>query len=319
MRLLLAGVLSLCLTPCAFADVESELSRMFAKVPEADANGDGTLSEREAMDYVVRAAWKRRVNRGSGLRDKSLADVHERRQHEGMPYRLMRPLSTEPGRRYPLVVSLHGAGGVGDDNASNLRQWNGVMAAPEWRKKYPCFVLVPQSLPGAMWGPKPNRPELADLYVKNMLPLVRGLIQQLQQELPIDGSRIYVLGSSMGGSGTWNIITAAPELFAAAIPVCGGRFPEEQAGKLVDIPIWCFHGDADRTVPVSRSRDAFAKLKQIGGNIKYTELRDVGHAAWVPAFVYQGDDETKGYLTRYSGERCDRTPKVWDWLFRQTK
>ncbi|MCP5120158.1 MAG: hypothetical protein GY953_55890, partial [bacterium] len=315
MRLLRAVALSLCLGPLGFADIESELSHMLAEVPAADADRDGVLSEHEAMDYVVRTVWKRKINRGSSLRDKTLADAYEKHEHRGMPYRLMKPLDVKPGQRYPLIVSLHGAGGVGNDNVSNLRQWNGVMAAPEWRNKYPCFVLVPQSLPGAMWGPKPSRPELANLYLKDMLPLIFEVILQLQEEFPIDANRVYALGSSMGGSGTWNIIAAAPEKFAAAIPVCGGRFPEAQADRLVNIPIWAFHGDADRTVPVDRTRDAFAKLKQLGGNIKYTELRGVGHAAWVPAFVYQGDDETKGYRTRFGGERCDRTPNVWDWLF----
>jgi predicted peptidase len=319
MRLLAAILLSISLAPGASADVDSELRRMLARFPEADTNGDGVLSEQEAMDYTARTFRKGLVNRGSALRDKALTDPYESRQHQNMPFRLLRPLKVEAGRRYPLIVSLHGSGGVGDDNVSNLRQWNGVMAASEWRKRYPCFVLVPQALPGGMWGPKPSRPELADVYVKNMLPLVFEVVKQLQEEFPIDSGRIYALGSSGGGTGTWNILATRPEMFAAAIPVCGGRFPERLAERLVDIPIWCFHGDADERVPVGRSRDAFDRLKELGGNMKYTELRDVGHAAWVPAFVYEGDNEAKGYRTRCSGERCDRTANVWDWLFRQTK
>ena len=109
-------------------------------------------------------------------------------------------------------------------------------------------------------------------------------------------------------------------MFAAAIPVCG-RFParDEDIAKLIRIPIWCFHGDADPLVDVDFSRRAFAKLTESRGLIKYTELRGVRHNAWIQAFKYQGDDASKGYITRQSSDQCDLTANVWEWLFRQRK
>jgi predicted peptidase len=171
-----------------------------------------------------------------------------------MPYRFLKPLRLEPGRRYPLIISLHGSGGIGDDNVSNLRFWNGVMARRKWREKYPSFVIVPQRRPGGIWGPKPDDERVADFYVRNDLLPVFDLIAEIKQELPIDDSRIYVIGSSGGGVGTWNALLARPQLFAAAIPVCG-RFPaqDEEIAKLVRIPIWCFHGDADPLIDVDFS------------------------------------------------------------------
>ena len=77
-----------------------------------------------------------------------MPDVYEARTYKSLPYRLLPPLRIEPSRRYPLIISLHGSGGIGDDNLSNLRSWNGIMARSEWRKKYPCFGLVPQRRPG---------------------------------------------------------------------------------------------------------------------------------------------------------------------------
>ncbi len=300
------------------ADVKSELKRMLATYPAADTNGDGVLSEAEAADYVVRTRLKGRVNRGPGIRDKALLEAYEAHQYKTMPYRVMRPLRLENGARYPLIVSLHGSGGVGDDNVSNLRHWNGVMARTAWREKYPTFVLVPQRKPGGIWGPKPGVAGTADLYVRDDLPLVFEIVKQLKREFPIDDRRIYALGSSGGGAGTWNIIAARPEVFAAAIPVCG-RFQPAYAPGLARLPIWCFHGDADPLISVEFSRDAFAALREVGGNMKYTELRDVGHAAWKHAFVYAGDDQARGFLTRYSGSKCDRTDDVWEWLFRQSR
>jgi predicted peptidase len=320
MRLSPFGLVVFAFLPTAHADVADELARMLAKYPEADANRDGTLTEEEAGDYILRTFQRKRPNRGPGIRDRSLVDVYEARTYGSMPYRLLKPLRIESGHRYPLIISLHGSGGIGDDNVSNLRFWNGVMARAAWREKYPCVVLVPQRRPGGIWGPKPDDDRVKDFYVRNDLLPVFELIAEIQEEFPIDDSRIYAIGSSGGGRGTWNILLARPETFAAAIPVCG-RFtvqPDDVA-KLTRIPIWCFHGDADPLVDVKFSRDAFAKLSAGGAVMKYTELRGVKHNAWVQGFTYQGDDAQKGYVTRYSSDRCDRTHDVWQWLFRQHK
>ncbi len=320
MRLFPFGFVILALLPTAHADVADELARMLAKHPEADADRDGTLTEGEAGDYILRTLQRKRPNRGPGIRDRSLIDAYEARTYKSMPYRLLKPPGIEPGRRYPLTISLHGSGGIGNDNLSNLRFWNGVMARRQWREKYPCFVLVPQRRPGGIWGPKPDDDRVKDFYVRNDLPPVFELIAEIKREFPIEDTRIYALGSSGGGRGTWNILLARPEMFAAAIPVCGRLTPQpEDITALSRIPIWCFHGDADQLIDVKFSRDIFAKLSDSAAVMKYTELRGVKHNAWVQAFTYQGDDSQKGYVTRYSGERCDRTQDVWQWLFRQRK
>lgn len=302
------------------ADVAAQLARMLAAHPTADANGDGTLTEDEAGRYILRKVQRKRPNRGPGMRASALIDLYEPGSHPAIGYRLMKPIRTEPGRRYPLVISLHGSGGIGDDNLSSLRFWNGVMAQRQWREEYPCYVLVPQRRPGGYWGPKPNDQRVADLYIRNELLPVFELIDELKQKHPIDNSRIYALGSSGGGVGTWNILLARPELFAAAIPVCG-RFRAEgdDLAKLSRIPIWCFHGDADPLVEVENSRQAFQELTAAGAVIKYTELRGVKHNSWIQAFTYNGDDDSKGYVTRYSNDRCDRSEDVWKWLFAQRK
>lgn len=318
MKLLTAGLLLLSLAAPSPADVQAELKRMLAAHPEADTNSDGTLSEEEAAGYILATRQRGRLNRGPGVRDQALIDVYEARNHKTMPYRLMRPVDLKPGKRYPLIVSLHGSGGVGDDNVSNLRFWNGVMAKPEWRRNHAAFVLTPQRRPGGIWGPKPDVPGTEDLYVRDDLKLVFEIIGNLQKEFPIDEKRIYALGSSGGGTGTWNIISARPEMFAAAIPVCGRLRPGSEA-KLASLPIWCFHGDADPRIPVETTRDAYARISKAGGNIKYTELREVGHNSWLQAFVYTGDDEAKGFRTRVSGPKIDPTADIWKWLFRQSK
>ena len=296
------------------AEVEAELAAMLAARPEADSNGDGVLTEEEAAEYIVRVRRKGRVNTGPGIRNRALIDAYEKGEHGRLLYRLMRPLEVEPGKRYPMVVSLHGSGGTGDDNLSNLRVWNGYMARESWRAKYPSYVLVPQHRGGEIWGPKPDVAEAATLYVRDSFPDLFDLIDEMLVELPIDPDRIYVLGSSGGGVGTWNMLAEKPEMFAAAIPVCAAR-QVRQAERLTGIPIWIFHGDADPLAPVESSRASFRTLNEAGGIVKYTELEGVGHNAWIQAFQYRGDDKVKGYVTRYGGKANDRTADVWDWLF----
>ena len=135
---------------------------------------------------------------------------------------------------------------------------------------------------------------------------------------PIDPDRVYVLGHSMGGFGTWNAICQQPDRFAAAIPSAGGCDPRNDIRRIVDVPVWAFHGNADETVPVDLTRDAFRQLCELKANAKYTELGGVGHGQQ-HTFVYVGDDPARGFETQYASDRCDRTGDVWDWLFKQKR
>jgi predicted peptidase len=198
---------------------------------------------------------------------------------ETMPYRLFVPPSYNDERRYPLVLWLHGAGGAGKNNIAQIsadqisgtRTWT----RPQNQTKYPAFVLVPQN-PG-------NWVNSLDELSPEML-LVLGIIDSVQAEFKIDAGRIYVAGQSDGGYGTWNLITQRPDIFAAAIPLCGGGDPRS-AGRLSKMPLWVFHGRRDDVIPVSESRKMIAAIQKAGGRPRYTEYSRVGHDVWKPAFA----------------------------------
>jgi predicted peptidase len=198
------------------------------------------------------------------------------RTYKTMPYRLFIPAGYDAARKYPLVIWLHGAGSVGNDNfkqisGASLRGTH-TWTAPEVQAKYASFVLAPQSRLGG-WS--------ADFQ------LVLELLDSLEKEFSIDSSRIYLAGQSMGGFGTWYFITTRPDLFAAAIPLCGGGDPS-RANAIKSIPIWAFHGEADPTVPVNESRKMIAAIQQSGGTPRYTEYKGVGHEVWFKAFQEKG-------------------------------
>jgi len=203
-------------------------------------------------------------------------DGFEAHTFKNMPYRLFTPGGYDRTHQYPLIIWLHGSGSIGTDNfkqisGASLRgthTWTAALV----QAAHPAFVLAPQLRKGSWFSE---------------MSLVLELLDSLEGELSIDTSRIYVTGQSLGGFGTWDYIAAKPGLFAAAIPLCGGG-QISSASAIAKIPIWAFHGAADRSVPVTETRTMIAAVKQAGGNPRYTEYPGVGHEVWLRAFQETG-------------------------------
>lgn len=215
----------------------------------------------------------------------------EARTHKSdwdMPYRLFRPEAAGP---LPLVLFLHGSGGLGTDNLKQMGLGNvfgtRLWALPDNQKRFPCYVVVPQTDRGwVRYGP----PQPGDSVARNVPGLGDGarlaleIVSALQHEFPIDARRIYVTGQSMGGGGTWHMIAQRPNFFAAAVPCCGSATLDDVAPS-AGTPLWNFHGNADPTVPVAVSRDRIAALRKAGGRPFHTEYSGVGHNAWEWAYT----------------------------------
>ena len=256
---------------------------------------------------VQKAASGQDVTRAPGVTDATIGIYQERQvtvpdesAKATFRYRVLAPADVRPGRRYPVVLFLHGAGERGADNLRQLKYLPAWMAEPAMRDKYPCYLIAPQCREGRQWvdvnwsdresSPQPQRPG-ADLAAA-----IAALDAVLEQDA-CDPERIYLTGLSMGGYGTWDLAARMPDRFAAAVPVCGGG-DEKTAPRLVGLPLWAFHGDADKAVPVERSRTMIAALKAAGGSPRYSELPGVGHDSWTPAY---------------------RDPAVLEWLFSQRR
>lgn len=224
-----------------------------------------------------------------------------------MKYRLFEP-NVESGKRYPLVVFLHGAGERGDDNERHITANEGatVWVRPDVQAKHPCFVLAPQCPQDGYWGTSFRVVKDPYMLIPNCyVATVLLIIEELLSIAPIDEDRIYVTGLSMGGFGTIALLTLNPQLFAAGVVVCGGGNPE-RLHRIKHIPLWLFHAEDDDIVPVTYSRVLVQKLKEIGGKVRYTEyptgyMNSLGlppHASWVPAY---------------------RTEEMISWLFEQRR
>jgi predicted peptidase len=156
------------------------------------------------------------------------------------------------------------------------------------REKFRAFVFVPQCPFGTSWGGHP---------LPSIDQRVFGALASLETEFPIDTTRRYITGISLGGYGVWHFITSRPEVFAAAIPICGSGDPAV-ARNCIGVSVWAFHGAHDNRVPVSGSRDMIQAMKAAGGNPRYTEFSDAGHDI---------------------GKRVCDTPGLLGWMFEQRR
>lgn len=207
---------------------------------------------------------------------------------ETFKYRKMSPAKVEDGKKYPLVIFLHGAGERGADNKVQLKYFLEMMARAGHREKYPSYVIAPQCRKGKRWVEVPwgdkKSTKLGKTPSEQMQVVLNIIERELKQNKNIDKSRIYLTGLSMGGYGSWELAMRRPELFAAVVPICGGG--DESNAKLIkDIPIQVWHGNADRAVPVERSRMMVKALKSVDGKVEYHELDGVGHNSWTPAYT----------------------------------
>lgn len=225
-----------------------------------------------------------------------------------LPCRILTPANYSPTKKYPLLVFLHGAGERGSDNEKQLFWGSGLFTDSLNRYRYPAIVVFPQCPTNSYWAnvTRTDRKDSLGGFVfdttatgpRKPLGLVLQFIDTLLAHGNIDPQRVYIAGLSMGGFGTFEALSRRPDLFAAAIPICGGGRTEYVKRYAPKLPIWVFHGDADPVVPVLFSRMMVDALKKQGAKVKYTEYPGVGHDSWQNAF---------------------REPEFLSWLFAQRK
>jgi len=209
---------------------------------------------------------------------------------ERCEYRLLTPAEPIEGKRYPLILFLHGSGERGSDNTKQLTHFPRRMATPERRAEFPCFVLAPQCPSDGRWTHDTWGSRVSQRFADEPTDAMKGAIAALLavvREHPVDVDRIYLTGLSMGGYGAFELALRHPDWFAAVAPVCGGG-DEQRAARLAGLPLSVWHGDADSSVPVARSRAMVAALRELGEAPEYHELPGVGHDAWNHAYADGG-------------------------------
>ncbi len=206
-----------------------------------------------------------------------LSDVDDSDQ----PYALYLPKDFNPARKYPLVISLHGAW---SNHRLNLKRVFGRGNLPgetdaEATRYFPAFRDVGFIVASPYARGTMGYQGIAEKDVYDVLA-------DVQKRFPIDPDRVYLTGLSMGGGGTLWLGLTRPDIWAAIAPVCPAAPPgtEDLAPNALDLPVHLFHGDQDPAVPVEVSRKWQKRLLDLDGKVEYVEYPNVKHNSWDLAY-----------------------------------
>lgn len=192
------------------------------------------------------------------------------------------------GKKYPLIFFLHGAGERGTNVWMVAKHGPAKRAADD--PAFPFIVVSPQCPSGQIWS-------------REALVL---LLDEVMKTLPVDSSRVYLTGLSMGGYGTWDLGLSYPERFAAIAPICGGGemitvllSGREKVQSLKTLGVWAFHGGKDPVVMPTESERMVEALKKLGvPDLKYTVYPEAGHDSWTETY---------------------KNPEFYDWLLQHRR
>ena len=117
------------------------------------------------------------------------------------------------------------------------------------------------------------------------MELVIKLMDIFIEKKEVNKQKIYVSGLSMGGMGTFEILSRRPNMFAAATPICGNGIPELAKLYADKVSLWIFHGSNDMVVSPEHSLKMATAIIESGGSPKFTLFEDTGHDSWNNAFA----------------------------------
>ena len=213
--------------------------------------------------------------------------------NDTLNYRILFPKNFSKDKEYPLVLFLHGAGERGSDNEAQLTHGSELFLNEVNRENFPAVVVFPQAPKDDYWA-KVDVDRTVTPFEFNFrkeeeptkaLHLAMALLNSVASEDYIDKEQIYVGGLSMGGMGTFEVISRMPETFAAAFAICGGADPQIAEEYPEGFNIWIFHGEKDDIVPPEYSKTMARVINTAGGNAKLSLYPNDNHNSWDSAFA----------------------------------
>ncbi|MCB0374169.1 MAG: prolyl oligopeptidase family serine peptidase [Muricauda sp.] len=208
-------------------------------------------------------------------------------------YRIMYPKNFDKSEKYPVILFLHGAGERGNDNETQLVHGGKLFATDYLQEQFPAIVIFPQCPKESYWSNVDVDRSTYPIHLKfkynegptTPLRMVMDLLDSTIQEPYSDDSQVYVMGLSMGGMGTFELLSRKPETFAAAVPICGGGDPNSVGVYAKNTPLWVFHGAQDNVVNPLQSMEMVSALLKAGVYPKFTMYDFANHNSWDPAFA----------------------------------
>lgn len=208
-------------------------------------------------------------------------------------YRILYPENFDQDASYPLILFLHGAGERGNDNEKQLAHGSDLFTNASHRKKFPAIVIFPQCPTDDYWASvsvdRTSYPIGLDFHYENgptkALSLVMALLDDINGKSYVDDDQVYLMGLSMGGMGTYELLSRKADVFASAVAICGAAPSESTKRYAAKVPLWAFHGAQDNVVDPQHSMTIVSALLKAGGFPKFTLYDDANHNSWDPAFA----------------------------------
>jgi antitoxin component YwqK of YwqJK toxin-antitoxin module len=223
------------------------------------------------------------------------------------PYFLYLPegYDKQPQKQWPLIIYLHG-GGLRGEELNDLQRYGLPRVIAVEKKELPFVVVAPQCRQGLSW----DREEWFEPF-----------FAEVKKAYRVDTQRVYLTGSSMGGQGTYFLAEKYPVTFAALAPMCAsvrGSDLHREARSIKHIPIWIFHGDKDRTVPLVESELMVRELKRHGGLVELTVFPGLDHSGFTQevfakSFLYEW------FLKHLQSDRYDNGQEKYRGEMRENK
>jgi predicted peptidase len=222
------------------------------------------------------------------------------------PYHLYVPQKYDGKTKMPLIIGLHGAG------ARETYFFRETYRTVELLEKYGFIFVSPFGYSefgayGAMFTPRPpavtypgvapnnvsqRRPQWTPEEAKQVNELsekdVMNVISLVEKEYAIDPSRVYLMGHSMGGMGTWYLGQKYADKWAGLGVMSGGfGYIDYPAERLIGIPLIIGAGSMDTALHGAEAQAGIARLKAAGLNPIYVEIPEGTHMSMIPSMFPQ--------------------------------
>jgi len=208
-----------------------------------------------------------------------------------LQYILRYPKNFTENEKFPVLLYLHGSGTRGKTPEEVIE--TDSFAVTGKLENFPFLMVGPMCPPDTTWYDW-----MADL---------KALVAEISALPYADTSRFYGMGASMGGYGIWQLAMSIPQVFAAILPICGGGM-YWNTKRLINVPVWAFHGGKDKCVLPEESEKMVNKLNKLGGNAKLTIYPENAHNAWTDTYSNQ---EVFNWLLEHTNKNDQDTADVF--------
>lgn len=197
-----------------------------------------------------------RIDEEEATDDQEVTFIYAKGTFANMPLSYRKATIAASNSQSPaVVVYLHGGSSKGTDNETPVREKGVSQIADYLRTRHiPAVLIVPQCPADKSWG-------------SSMCSVLKALIDECVVKDHADSQRIYLLGGSMGGTGTWEMANSYPTLFAAAMPVAGN--PSRcNAQRMAETPVLTVMGTSDKIMSAEVTASFIALMQQAGGQCR---------------------------------------------------